>query len=97
VISEIKDEKEKIRVFDEKILEWEKKLHHKRLEIGGTHAAAEFTVHSKKRERVLENRLDHVIMANFSRSFFLYHFFYLLCASIRQQRHSTHFSLKTHA
>lgn len=57
---EIKDEKDKTKELDIKIQEWEKKIRTKRREIGGSNAGSNFVAHSKKQEKVLENRLDHV-------------------------------------
>ncbi|CAF0873211.1 unnamed protein product [Brachionus calyciflorus] len=58
---EIKDEKDRGKEIDVKIQEWEKKIRNKRREIGGTNAGANFVTHSKKQEKVLENRLDHAL------------------------------------
>lgn len=58
--AEIKDEKEKGKELDLKLKEWEKKLKIKRKEVGGANAGANFAAHSKKQEKVFENRLDHV-------------------------------------
>lgn len=44
-----------------KILEWEKKLRSTRRDIGGTNAGSNFAAYAKKRERVLENRLDQAL------------------------------------
>ena len=57
---EIKDEKDKTKELDIKIQEWEKKIRGKRREVGGSNAGSNFVAHSKKQEKVLENRLDHV-------------------------------------
>lgn len=57
----MKEEKEKSKELDAKIREWEKKLRNKRREVGGSNAGSNFAGHSKKQEKVLENRLDHVI------------------------------------
>lgn len=46
--------------MDEKLKEWEKKIRGKRREVGGTNAGSNFAAHSKKQEKVFENRLDHV-------------------------------------
>ena len=56
---EIKDEKDRGKEIEVKIQEWEKKIRNKRREVGGTNAGAAFSVHSKKKEKTLENRLDH--------------------------------------
>jgi 2',3'-cyclic-nucleotide 2'-phosphodiesterase (5'-nucleotidase family) len=58
---EIKEEKEKSKELDAKIQEWEKKLRNKRREVGGSNAGSNFNAHAKKQEKVLENRLDHVL------------------------------------
>ena len=58
---EIKDEKDRGKEIEVKIQEWERKIRNKRREVGGTNAGANFAAHSKKQEKVLENRLDHVI------------------------------------
>jgi coiled-coil domain-containing protein 63/114 len=58
---EIKDEKEKGKELEAKLHEWEKKIRQKRRETGGSNAGASFTAHSKKQEKVFENRLDHAI------------------------------------
>jgi NurA-like 5'-3' nuclease len=60
VEKEIKDEKEHGKELDTKLQEWEKKLRNKRREVGGTNAGSNFNAQSKKQEKVLENRLDHV-------------------------------------
>ena len=57
---EIKDEKDKTKELDLKLKEWEKKLKIKRKEVGGANAGANFAAHSKKQEKIFENRLDHV-------------------------------------
>lgn len=57
---EIQDERDRNKELDAKIHEWERKIKLKRREVGGTNAGATFAAHSKKREKVLENRLDHV-------------------------------------
>ena len=58
---EIQEERDKTRELDAKIHEWERKIKLKRREVGGTNAGANFAAHSKKKEKVFENRLDHVI------------------------------------
>lgn len=58
---DIKEEKEHGKELDAKIQEWERKLRTKRREVGGTNAGSNFSAQSKKQEKVLENRLDHVI------------------------------------
>ena len=58
--AEIKAEKDRAKELDFKLNEWERKLRSKRREIGGSNAGAYFTAHSKKQEKVFENRLDHV-------------------------------------
>ncbi len=57
---EIREEREKGKDFDVKVQEWERKIKLKRREVGGANAGANFTAHSKKQEKVFENRLDHV-------------------------------------
>jgi hypothetical protein len=47
--------------LDAKLLEWEKKIRHKRKEIGGSNAGSQFAANSKKQEKVFENRLDNVV------------------------------------
>lgn len=59
--AEIKDEKEKGKELDLKLREWEKKLKIKRKEVGGANAGANFAAHSKKQEKIFENRLDHAL------------------------------------
>lgn len=59
--AEIKEEKEKGKELDLKLKEWEKKLKIKRKEVGGANAGANFAAHSKKQEKVFENRLDHAL------------------------------------
>lgn len=59
--AEINEEKQKRIELDEKILEWEKKLRSTRRDVGGSNAGANFASHAKKREKVLENRLDHAL------------------------------------
>ena len=59
-MAEIKAEKDKAKELEEKIKEWEKKMRSTRKEVGGSNVASTFTAHSKKREKVLENRLDQV-------------------------------------
>ena len=58
--TEIRDEKDKGKDLELKLQEWEKKIRNKRREVGGSNAGANFTAHSKKQEKVFENRLDHV-------------------------------------
>lgn len=58
---EIKDEKDRGKEIEFKIQEWEKKIRNKRREVGGTNAGAAFVTHSKKKEKTLENRLDHAL------------------------------------
>ena len=57
---EIREERDKGKDFDVKLQEWERKIKLKRREVGGANAGANFTAHSKKQEKVFENRLDHV-------------------------------------
>lgn len=57
---EIKEERDRGKELDSKIQECEKKLRNKRREVGGSNAGANFQAYSKKQEKVLENRLDHV-------------------------------------
>lgn len=59
--SEIKEEKDKSKDLDLKLKEWEKKLKLKRKEVGGANAGANFAAHSKKQEKIFENRLDHAL------------------------------------
>ncbi len=70
--SEIKQAKDLGKELDAKILEWEKKLRHKRKDIGGANAGAQFAAHSKKQEKVFENRLDTVKI----NIFFFYKFYH---------------------
>lgn len=58
---EIREEREKGKDFDVKLQEWERKIKLKRREVGGANAGANFTAHSKKQEKVFENRLDHAL------------------------------------
>lgn len=58
---EIQDEKDRNKDLDAKIHEWERKIKLKRREIGGENAGANFAAHSKKKEKVFENRLDHAL------------------------------------
>lgn len=58
---EIRDEKDRGKEIEVKIQEWEKKIRNKRREVGGTNAGAAFVAHSKKKEKTLENRLDHAL------------------------------------
>ena len=60
--AEINEEKQKKKELQEKILEWERKLRSTRRDVGGSNAGANFASHSKKREKVLEYRLDYVII-----------------------------------
>jgi hypothetical protein len=56
--NEIKQAKDQGKELDAKLLEWEKKVRHKRKEIGGANAGSQFAANSKKQEKVFENRLD---------------------------------------
>lgn len=58
---EIRDERDRGKDFDVKLQEWERKIKLKRREIGGANAGANFTAHSKKQEKIFENRLDHAL------------------------------------
>lgn len=58
---EIKEERDRGKELDSKIQECEKKLRNKRREVGGSNAGANFQTYTKKQEKVLENRLDHVL------------------------------------
>ena len=58
---EIRDERDRGKDFDVKLHEWERKIKLKRREIGGANAGANFTAHSKKQEKIFENRLDHAL------------------------------------
>lgn len=58
---EIRDERDKGKDLDVKLHEWERKIKLKRREIGGANAGANFTAHSKKQEKIFENRLDHAL------------------------------------
>lgn len=58
---EIKEERERGKDLDVKLQEWERKIKLKRREVGGANAGANFTAHSKKQEKVFENRLDHAL------------------------------------
>lgn len=60
---EIRDEKQRTKDLDFKLHDWEKKIKSKRKEIGGANAGANFAAHSKKQEKVFENRLDHALKA----------------------------------
>ncbi len=57
---EIKEEKDRTKDLDYKLQDWERKIRAKRKEVGGTNAGANFAAHSKKQEKIFENRLDHV-------------------------------------
>ncbi len=58
---EIREERERGKDLDVKLQEWERKIKLKRREVGGANAGANFTAHSKKQEKVFENRLDHAL------------------------------------
>lgn len=58
---EIREERDKGKDFDVKLQEWERKIKLKRREIGGSNAGSNFTAHSKKQEKIFENRLDHAL------------------------------------